>query len=244
MRPVRRGFSPLGQDYVDYQEAKPDLVARLGPYCSFCERPVLTQLAVEHIQPKGLPQYTHLIGRWTNFLLACVNCNSTKKDKNVVLADVLLPDRDNTFAAFRYLPDGGIEPSTQATVNSLQALANKTLKLTGLDKAAINTLDENGKRVALDRMSQRMEAWLAAEESKIDLQNNPDNVLLRDYVVKLAQKTGFFSVWLAVFASDNDMKSRLIDAFPGTRSSGCFDANGLSISPALNPDGLANGSKI
>lgn len=99
-------------------------------------------------------------------------------------------------------------------------------------------------RLALDRMSQRMEVWLAAEESKSDLQNNPDNVLLRDYVVKLAKKTGFFSVWMAVFDDDNDMKSRLIDAFPGTRSSGCFDANGLSISPAPNPDGLASGSKI
>jgi hypothetical protein len=129
-------------------------------------------------------------------------------------------------------------------VNGLQAIANNTLKLTGLDKAAINSLDENGKRVALDRMSQRMEAWLAAEESKSDLQNNPNNILLRDYVVKLAKKTGFFSVWMAVFDYDNDMKSRLIDAFPGTRASGCFDANGVSISPAPNPDGLANGSKI
>jgi 5-methylcytosine-specific restriction endonuclease McrA len=105
MRPVRRGLSPLSLDYADYQNAKPDLVARLGPYCSFCERPVFTQLAVEHIQPKGLPQYAPLIGRWTNFLLACVNCNSTKKVKNVVLADVLLPDRDNTSAVFCYLPD-------------------------------------------------------------------------------------------------------------------------------------------
>ncbi|MDD2738980.1 MAG: hypothetical protein PHR94_08600 [Methylomonas lenta] len=244
MRPVRRGVSPQTLDYVDYQDAKPDLVARLGPYCSFCERPVLTQLAVEHVQPKGLPQYAHLIGRWNNFLLACVNCNSTKKDKNVVLADVLLPDRDNTWAAFHYLSDGSIEPSAQAAACGLQAIANDTLKLTGLDKAAANTVDENGKRVALDRMSQRMEAWLAAEESKSDLQNNPDNVMLRSYVVKLAQKTGFFSIWMTVFAGDNDMKSRLIDAFSGTGASGCFDANGATISPAPNPDQLAEGGKI
>lgn len=244
MRPVRRGVSPLAQDFADYQDAKPDLVARLGPFCSFCERPVLTQLAVEHIQPKGLPQHAHLIGRWHNLLLACVNCNSTKKDKNVVLADVLLPDRDNTWQAFRYLPDGSIEPSAQAMAAGLQAIAGHTLKLTGLDKAAINTLDENGKRVALDRMSQRMEAWLAAEEAKRDLQNNPDNIALRSYVIKLAQKTGFFSIWMTVFADDNDMASKLIDAFPGTRASGCFGANGATISPAQNPDQLADGGKI
>ena len=244
MRPIKRGDSPQKLDYIDYQDAKPDLVARLGPYCSFCERPVLTQLAVEHIQPKGLPQYSHLVGRWNNFLLACVNCNSTKRYKNVVLADVLLPDRDNTWVAFRYGPDGSIESSFQARVNGLEAVANNTLKLIGLDKAAINTLDENGQRVALDRMSQRMEVWLEAEEAKVDLQNNPHNVVLRSYVVKLAQKTGFFSVWLTVFDGDDDMKSRLIDAFPSTRTSGCFDVNGVNISPATNPDRLADGGKI
>ncbi|HBA67381.1 MAG TPA: HNH endonuclease [Methylococcaceae bacterium] len=244
MRPVRRGISPIAHDYANYQDAKPDLVARLGPYCSFCERPVLTQLAVEHIQPKGLPQYAHLIGRWSNFLLACVNCNSTKKDKNVVLADMLLPDRDNTWVAFCYLPDGSIEPSVQANAVGLQAIAGDSLKLTGMDKAAINTLDENGKRVALDRMSQRMETWLAAEEAKNDIQNNPDNLALRSYVIKLAQKTGFFSIWMTVFVGDNDMVSRLIEAFPGTQASGCFDVNGVTISPAPNPDQLADGGKI
>jgi uncharacterized protein (TIGR02646 family) len=113
MRPIRRGNAPQPHDYADYKSAQPDLVARLGPYCSFCERPVVTQLAVEHIQPKGLPAYAHLIGRWSNFLLACVNCNSTKKDKDVDPENILLPDRDNTFAAFRFLPDGTIEPSAQ-----------------------------------------------------------------------------------------------------------------------------------
>lgn len=244
MRPIRRGNAPRPNDYTDYKDAKPELVARLGSYCSFCERPVVTQLAVEHIQPKGLPAHAHLIGRWNNFLLACVNCNSTKKDKDVDPANVLLPDRDNTFAAFHYLPDGTVEPSATATANGLNAMAVATLKLTGLDKAALNTPDENGKQVALDRMSQRMEAYLAAEEAKNDLHKNPANRLLCDYVIKLATKTGFFSVWMTVFAADQAMLSRFIDAFPGTSASGCFAANGDIVSPAPNPDALPGGGKI
>jgi uncharacterized protein (TIGR02646 family) len=244
MRPIRRGNAPQPNDYADYRDAKADLVARLGPYCSFCERKVDTQLAVEHIQPKSLPAYAHLIGRWSNFLLACVNCNSTKKDKDVDPAKLLLPDRDNTFAAFQYLPDGTVEPSATAIANGLNAMAADTLRLTGLDKAAMNTPDENGKQVAFDRVSQRMEAWLAAEEAKRDLQNNPDNHFLCDYVIKLAVKTGFFSVWMTVFSDNPAMLARLIDAFPGTRGSGCFDANGTAVSPAPNLDGLHGGGKI
>ena len=53
MRPVRRGSNPQANDYDDYKKAKPVLVSRLGRYCSYCERAVLTQLAVEQIQPKA-----------------------------------------------------------------------------------------------------------------------------------------------------------------------------------------------
>jgi 5-methylcytosine-specific restriction endonuclease McrA len=89
MRPIRRGSSPRQADFTNYREALPDLVGRLGMYCSYCERRIPTQLAVEHIQPKGLPASQALQGRWENFLLACVNCNSIKKDKPVSLADLI-----------------------------------------------------------------------------------------------------------------------------------------------------------
>ena len=78
MRPVAKGGNPQAGDFADYQDARPFLISRIGPFCSYCERRT-TPLHVEHIQPKGLPQYAGLIGRWDNFLLACVNCNSTKR---------------------------------------------------------------------------------------------------------------------------------------------------------------------
>jgi uncharacterized protein (TIGR02646 family) len=241
MRPVLRGAAPQDNDFDPFDKAKPYLVSRLGLYCSYCERRIATMLAVEHIQPKdGQHGHPHLIGRWNNFLLACVNCNSTKLAKKIVLANVLLPDRDNTFAAFTYLPDGTIQPTSGLTSVQL-AQARHTLSLTGLDKEISEGFDENGKLVAIDRVGQRMEAWLVAETAKADVEANPDNDAVRRGAVQTAKGYGFFSIWMTVFSSDSDMRNR----FEGTRGSGCFDAvTTQPISPAPNPDRLDDGAKI
>jgi uncharacterized protein (TIGR02646 family) len=244
MRPVQRGKSPQQTDYSDYADAKHHLVSRLGGYCSYCERRVATNLAVEHIQPKGLAAYKALEGRWENFLLACVNCNSTKKDKDFALLDVFLPDRDNTFAAFDYFDDGRIEASANISAAN-QALAKRLLSLVGLDKPILQYLDENGEQVALDRVAQRTQAWGVAVATKGEVEANPGNDALRRVAVNLAKSTGFFSIWMTVFSHDSDMRNRLIDAFPGTRGSGCFDSvTAQPICPAPNPDNLAAGAKL
>ncbi len=245
MRPVRRGPSPQAHDFDPYREAFPYLVSRLGTYCSYCERRIATVLDVEHIQPKG-GDYArpHLAGRWDNFLLACRNCNSSKKDKDVILGDVLLPDRDNTFVAFVYSPDGGIGPA-DGLPPAIAGMARAILRLTGLDKRPSVTLDENDRIVATERVSQRMEAWLEAEEAKADVDADPGNLAIKRRVVKHALALGFFSIWMTVFNDDVDMRNRLIDAFQGTRDSGCFDvATTLPVSPAPNLDGLADGGKV
>jgi hypothetical protein len=123
-------------------------------------------------------------------------------------------------------------------------LASRTLAISGLDSAGIETLDANGKTVALDRTRQRMEAWGKAEAAKADLKDQPSNERLVHWIVETAKATGFFSVWMTVFARHAHVRQKLIDAFPGTRESGCFAANGVPISPAPNPDGLPNGSKL
>lgn len=244
MRPIRRGASPQAHDFADYTAAKPNLVSRLGLYCSYCERRVATNLAVEHIQPKDLPAYAALIGRWENFLLGCVNCNSTKKDKDVVLAEVLLPDRDNTAAAFEYSADGTVK-SLPGLPAATKARADRLLALVGLDKPSTDYADENGKQVALDRVSQRLEVWGVASDAKADVDAAPANAALRQATVRTAKGYGFFSIWMAVFAGDADMRDRLIDAFAGTRGSGCFAAMTTAlVTPAPNPDGLADGQKL
>ena len=244
MRPIRRNTSPQNGDFSDYTTAKPFLISRLGGYCSYCERRIATQLAVEHIQPKGLARYAHLSGRWDNFLLGCVNCNSTKKDKDVVLSDVLLPDRDNTFIAYSYSKDGKVLVQN-GLGNNVRTAAMKTLSLVGLDKRISQVQDENGKMVAIDRVAQRMEAWLLAEETKRDVDSDPTNQAVRNCAARTARENGFFSIWMTVFAGDIDMKKRLVATFQGTTGSGCFDPMTLNtISPAPNPDRLAHGGKV
>lgn len=242
MRPVSKGTSPVAGDFPDYEDAKPYLLSRLGHFCSYCERRIATNLAVEHIQPKGLPQYAALQRRWGNFLLGCVNCNSTKGDKDVPLGQYYLPDRDNTFAAFDYLPDGTVQAKPGDQVGK------DTLTLTGLDKSIRQTFDDNGKQVAMDRVADRMEVWGIALETKAELEAGK---VTRESVVRNAASSGFFSVWMKVFEGDTATRQLLIDGFNGAHgfrgfegnARDCFDAQTLPVSPRSAND-LPEGGKI
>jgi uncharacterized protein (TIGR02646 family) len=241
MRPILRDASPQASDYDNYRDAFGELAGRIGRFCSYCERLIATQLAVEHIQPKALPAYAQLRGRWDNFLLACVNCNSTKKDKDVVLADVLLPDRDNTAAAYEYTMDGKITIPGRLTAAQC-AMAERTLALTGLDKPVSAVVDSNGKLVAIDRVAQRMEVWLIAQESSNDLQLHPSDGFRRQ-IARTATGHGFFSIWMTVFSNDITVRKLLIEGFRGTATD-CFDVNSTALISPRPPNGLPNGSKI
>jgi hypothetical protein len=191
----------------------------------------VTNLAVEHIQHKD--RFPTLKGRWTNFLLGCVNCNSCKGVKEVDFAKVFFPDRDNTFAAFLYTPDGKVAPAPTLNPHH-HRLACASLSMTGLDKDPAKTPDANGKLISLDRGSQRMEVWAIAEEAHRDVKAEPGNDVLKDCVVKLARAQGYFSIWMTVFEGDTELRNRFIDAFEGTRASGCFDPfTTAAISPQI-----------
>lgn len=240
MRPIHRGDSPIQNDFENYRDSFPYLVARLGSFCSFCERRIATNLAVEHIQPKDPDLYPELEGRWNNYLLGCVNCNSTKGHKDVRLDRYYLPDRDNTFFAFIYLADGTIQPR-EGLSNAQKQTAKRTLELTGLEKERSVATDEHGNEVAVDRVGQRMETWLTAEMSKEDLAAAPSDALRRQ-IVRTAVEAGYFSVWMTVFEDDTAMRQLLIEGFIGTAAD-CFDQNTQPISP--RPDnGLGSAGKI
>ncbi|MDY6805035.1 MAG: HNH endonuclease [Cyanobacteriota bacterium] len=224
MRPIERGNLPVDNKnkpkvFSKYQDAKGDLIDRLGAYCSYCERRIDASLAVEHKQPKTKNPDLEL--SWDNFLLGCANCNSTKKDKDVRLDDYYWPDRDNTIRAFEYLQGGILQVNSNLT-NSEKELAIKTLELTGLDKIPKN--DSANKDY---RWLNRSKAWEKAEWSLRNLRRN-DTPEMREQIVETAASRGFFSVWMTVFREDRDMLLRFIDAFPGTCRS-CFDGQGQSI---------------
>ncbi|MGK0269578.1 MAG: hypothetical protein ACI88H_000210 [Cocleimonas sp.] len=253
MRPVRKGSSPIDGDgdgdgdgdFNQYEDAKPELVSRLGLYCSYCERKIPTLLAVEHIEPKaGDFGQSHLEKRWSNFLLACTNCNSCKGSKEVNFKRLLFPDRDNSYYSYLYRQDGTIALNPALSVRQ-QVMARNTLRLVGLDKPLQIYKDSNDEQVALDRSAQRMQAWANAQSAEEAIQQQPHNRLLKDMAVKLAVAEGFFSIWMSIFSTNNNMKKLLIKAFKGTEDSGCFDmATGNSITPAPNPDNLAHGGKV
>jgi uncharacterized protein (TIGR02646 family) len=238
MRPVTRGASPVAEEFRKYEDAFPYLVARLAMYCSYCERYMPTSLAVEHVQPKS--RYPARERSWENFLLGCTNCNSTKGDRDVLLDALLLPDRDNTFAAYEYREDGQVAPAAHLAADA-QTLAERTLELTGQNTRRGLPRDPNLRLVALDRIAQRRQTWLMAEISRADLRNAPSDALRRA-IVNLALKAGFFSIWMKVFENDAGMRRRFIDAFPGTAQD-CFDGRTRPISPRP-PNGLDHAGKL
>lgn len=245
MRPVRKGASPITADFNQYQDAKTDLVSRLGLYCSYCERKINTLLAVEHIEPKkgvfGQPQ---LEKQWSNFLLACANCNACKSSKKVNFKRLIFPDRDQSYYAYIYQEDGTIALNPALSARQ-QVVARNTLRLVGLDKPLQVYYDSNDEQVALDRSGQRMEVFGIAQVALSLLQAEPLSASVKDAIVMMALPTGFFSIWMNIFDAYPDMKVRFVKAFKGTEESGCFDmATGNAITPAPNPDGLIHGGKI
>ena len=229
MRPIHRGEAP--RTYERYQEAIGDLEERLGSYCSYCERRLPVSLAVEHVTPKSV--VPALETTWSNFLLGCTNCNSVKSDKETNAADFLWPDRDNTLRAFRYSA-GGIVGTAPALDAEAKPLADKLRDLVGLDR---HPLAPRGRRPARrdKRWKDREQVWATAERQKATLASLPEVVrpAVRTLILDTATGYGFFSVWMAVFADDRDIRLGLIERMTGTAAD-CFDADGL---PVARPDG-------
>ena len=216
MRPVDKGLAPAA--YAKYQDAGPDLQTRIGDYCSYCERQIETNLAVEHIRPKS--HVPTLRNSWTNFLLGCVNCNSSKGDTAVSLSDYFRPDQDNTLRALVYLRGGIIKPHS-ALSSSLTAKAEATIRLTGLDRIPGNGGRQPTK--ADQRWLRRQQAWEKAERCR-DLLASQDTAQVRELIVDVATGRGEFSIWWTIFAGDFDMRRRLRSGFVGTHGAS-FDIN-------------------
>lgn len=229
MRPVERGPWPqangTNKNFNPYGKSRADLMTRMGQYCAFCDRRLETSLAVEHKLPKAsFPTLEH---DWVNFLLACTNCNSTKGQRPNLLTDIYWPDQDNTFRAFEYVTGGLINVASGLTPQETQK-AQETLDLMGLQK----TPTFSG-RASDRRWMNRREAWDLAEQQRQTL-TQIDTPTIRQMIVDLARFRGYWSVWMTVFASDPDMRRRLINGFIGSAIN-CFDP---STNPVPRPGGV------
>lgn len=215
MRPVVRGACPEGLTITKYAHARRALLARMGDYCAFCEVQA-PNLDVEHIRCKDKNPELEL--EWSNFLLACKSCNSTKTIKVETEADVavrLWPHLDRTQDAFVY-SEGGVVSVAPLTDRSERRKAELTAEMVGLLKRPGAGLRPEQIKIASDRRWElRMRAWDEATMAREDLWCAPSEAM-RKRIVSDAKSRGFFSVWLTVFREDADMVDRLIRAFNGT----------------------------
>lgn len=203
--------------FAEYGHAKKRLFDRLEKYCSFCERPASGGLAVEHIQSKH--HNASLSRDWNNFLLACVNCNSTKLTKIKTEEDeshYLLPHRDRTFDAFDYT--AGAVRVAKVSDPKLRERAQHTDELVGLTRTPHVGLTKAQVRGATDtRYEDRRRAYQVATNARNEL-IELDTPGIRRLTLDLAKAVGFWSVWMTVFRDDEQMQTALCDGknFPGT----------------------------
>lgn len=141
--------------------------------------------------------------------MACLqrdrNCNSTKGDTDVVLADYIWPDRDNTFMALTY-SEGGL---VAATPGPDQDRALQLIKLVGLDKTP-DTAEASDRR-----WENRREAWDIAQGSLEDFTVN-DTPAFRRQIIRSVKSGAYWSVWMTVFKDHPEMLRAMIAAIPGT----------------------------
>jgi uncharacterized protein (TIGR02646 family) len=223
MKAVEKGTS--AKAYSHYTQAKPDLLARLGEHCSYCERSAKPQdLHVEHIYPKH--PHPELERDWNNFLVACNTCNSYKNlylgnGRQVNLENRFLwPHRENTCRAYTYKASGDVEIA--ATVPAaLVPAAESTREMVGLllSPAAAEGFQKLG--IAYDGANMRSQMWSMAESFRTTYLGNP-TPFNATTIARGAAVMGYFSVWMEVFSGIQEVRRELIIAFKADPS--CFDA--------------------
>lgn len=222
MRPVTRGGAP--NVYAKYQDAIGDLEDCFGRYCSYCERRFPALLAVEHVSPKSSDAARAT--DWTNFLIGCVNCNSTKGHTPTNDQDFLWPDKDNTLTAIEYREGGLVQPASGLDPMIVPKAA-ALIDLVGLDRHP----GQPAEKQPTDRDKRyldREENWKLAQDMRVRLKRN-DNEDYREALVNLAKTSGFFSIWIAAFDDDPDMRRRLVETHVGTARD-CFE-NDWTLKP-------------
>lgn len=233
MRPVYRGNPPptvtalaagrMRQAVAyNYHAVGAALLTGLGEYCSYCESPLGGSAAVEHIVSKSAAPA--LENRWDNFLLACVNCNSTKGsakvDRLTDLPRFIWPctPRDVANAQGQivyYSPVGAFDYYIDAEGNALVRPADgagdkrdravRTLELVGLDKPPNPDPAVKDRRIA-----NRTATWNVATQLASALAPclnddgtvaNEAGALLQEQIIEVAKMRGFWSVWMTVFTA-------------------------------------------
>lgn len=223
MKPVDKG--EYISDLKSHKDAKPELVLRLGKFCSYCEcHGSPQQLHVEHIYPqKPHPEKSK---DWDNFLLACATCNTYKRyhlgdGRQSSLHDRFLwPHLDNTFNAFIYQSNGlvSLKPGLPPDI---EILANATLDMIGLMRSPAVASKYHDLGIAYDGNERRCEVWSIAELALEAYKENPSQVQLQT-ICDNCYSNGYFSIWMKVFAAYPEVRKAFINKCNAATS--CFES--------------------
>ena len=230
MRPVAQ--IKTGIKLTDHKKAKPLLIQSMGEYCGYCERQIdADSLHVEHIKPQKA--HSKLALRWGNFLLACGTCNTYKRhfqdvNRQVgILAKQAWPHIDNTFTAYSYDQHGRVTVSN-SLVAKQQAMASQTLEMAGLNRTPAVAASYKKLGLIYEMTKRRQRAWDDAKIALAAYEQNPTDTQ-RLSIVNQARNTGFFSIWMAIFATHPIVRIDFIECLKAVSS--CFDAQTNPINP-------------
>ena len=211
MRPVSKElYTDNSETYTPYGKAKEDLFKAIGNFCSYCEREgFFSSLAVEHIHDKN--NNPELENEWSNFLLACNNCNSIKGTKDVNFDEVFFPHLENTFRIFEYL-EGGLIVVDKGLSNVEKNKVKELVELVGLLRRP-GVIGYSSKDL---RWRERLAAWNLAKKYLNKLERNECD---EESILDIALAKGFWSVWMTVFKGKQSVQKLFIQSFKGTNSS-------------------------
>lgn len=205
MRKVRKGRAP--NRYARWEDARDDLMDRIGAFCSFCEMPLPHMGAVEHVIPRSRGGARLA---WSNFLIACVHCNAAKKNRNATRRGYVWPDRHDTHLFFQYpiffvQASPGVATATKRRIES-------TIDLAGLDRSPGHP-DFSGRD---RRWRLRFQATVKAEDALVRYRRRRHSRDAIADLVEMAESTGFFSIWFQTFQGYPEVLNELKARFAGT----------------------------
>lgn len=218
MRPVDKGHKD--KEYRPYTTAKRDLIEAIGPYCSYCERNILSGGAVEHKQPKS--KVRSLEYSWDNFLLGCINCNSIKSSADVNdanIRDFVWPDTDDTYHMIQYDPVTLMPSPADNLSDEDKERVSRLIGLVGLDRPVPKEGSLTYRKASDTRVEKRKKCAEEARSYKemyLDLVEDakPAFITTLEYIVK---SSGYWSIWMHEFEDIPEMREALLHCLPGTR---------------------------
>lgn len=219
MRSIEKGPAPQ-PSYNPYQTAKRDLITAIGAYCSYCERHIDHMGAIEHVQPKSA--VPNLATKWDNFLLGCVNCNSTKGSKvidDTNITDYVFPDKDDTFALIDYDPITCMPRPADELSEDISEKVKKLIALVGLDTPQAHVGTQDYQKMSDVRAECRLRAAQDAENYKqtyLTASEDQKELTLK-LIMDIVKGRGFWSQWMRVMKDVPELVEALWHVLPGTK---------------------------